>query len=126
MQQFILLRIFAEEPSEELARRNVASRVGELTKKYANIFDVKIEKYWKIPQYFEIAIRFSPLDEVDSVFNKIISILGTGWQMQQPSESIWNYSSYGSDFALNSVRWAHIEVLGTGSPPVVSQPGRVR
>ncbi|MFZ5759523.1 MAG: hypothetical protein ACOY32_07835 [Thermodesulfobacteriota bacterium] len=106
----VFLRLFAEEPSEEAAH-NVADRILDLLKGHALHLDIQVKKYWKIPEYYEIFFRLSPLTGSSDIISEIASILGKGWEKQQASlESIWNPGPE-SSFKINSVRWAHIEIV---------------
>jgi len=106
----ILLRLFAEEPSEEAAH-NVADKIIDLLKGHTRQLDLQVKKYWKIPEYYEIFFRLSPLRDSSDIQSEITAILGNGWEEQQTLiESIWNPGPE-SNFKIDSIRWAHIEII---------------
>ena len=111
MPRILYIRMFAEEPSEEFARCNVAERIEVLIRPYAKNIECRIKRYWKIPEHFEVFMEMSVVGEISNIFDQITSTLGTGWEELQPLESIWNPSPPTSIFTIESVRWAHIEVL---------------
>ena len=110
MKEIIYIRLYAEVSSEESARK-VAEEIQELTKEHIKLLEIHIEQYWKIPEYYEIVLRISPNTEASQIFHKLTSILGEGWEEQQPIvESIWNHGP-NSSFVISSIKWAHIEVI---------------
>ena len=106
----VFLRVFAEESTEEAAHK-VADRILELLKEHTRQLDVQVKKYWKIPEYYEIFFRLSPLRDTSIIQSEITALLGNGWEKQQDSvESIWNPGPE-SNFKIESIRWAHIEIV---------------
>ncbi len=109
MNEIIYCRFYTEVSSEEDAKK-VADEIKAVTDKYCSLLDLTINRYWKIPEYFEIFMRLSASSNSSEAYKSIVSSLGEGWEEQQPlSESIWNYED-GNSLIIDSIRWAHLEI----------------
>lgn len=69
-----------------------------------------IEKYWKIPEYYEVSIVVSSEELTLDALSVIAHDLGSGWVVDNISYMIWTPSTH-SNFIINEVRWAQLELI---------------
>jgi len=101
------IRLYVEVSSLENARKALDSIV-EVTSKSGVSMNAKCSDYWKIKEYKRIEFEL----EVSPGFSlqQIGDLLGSGWILITPKELVWEFDAL-KTFCIESVRWAHIEVL---------------
>lgn len=100
----LFLKTYCECSDQKKAEEIAAS----IQKKLVDLCDVslfKIEKYWKIEEYFEISFDLESISNI----NVILSCLASGWK-KNGNDYIWNDEESDS-FVLNVVRWAQLEII---------------
>ncbi len=110
MNTILFLRLFTEVDTEASALE-VAKRIIALIIKFAKVENQSVQKYWKIPEYYEIFFKLSSLHNLPEDYQSILEILGTGWEQASDYESIWNPGD-GKKFFVEEVKWAHLEGEG--------------
>lgn len=109
----IYLRVFAQVNTEEKASK-LAARIILILNKYLRAESQKVSKYWKIPEYYEIYIKFTNIHLAD--YNDVKNILATGWDQLNCYESVWNPSD-DNKFIIDEIKWAQLEIEeDTGQP----------
>jgi hypothetical protein len=81
---------------------------GFIQKKLHGLCDVslfKIEKYWKVEEYFEISFDLERVSNIDVVLN----CLASGWE-KSGSNYIWDDKTNAS-FISDTTRWAQLEII---------------
>lgn len=103
------VRIFLECDAEEA--RSAAERIrAELNAVSAVVGVPRIKPYWKMPAYQEVSVDLRLFGDAQQAVARTTSLLGAGWEQQQPCEAIWNSTDSGS--AMDSrIRWMHVEVI---------------
>lgn len=107
MNNTIFLRLFAEADSEKTAseiRQVLIESIGT----FSSVEDSAVQRYWKIPNYYEIFLKLAPANGVEEDFLKIRNKLGRGWEQQGEFECIWNPNET-NFFSIKKVKWAHLE-----------------
>jgi hypothetical protein len=70
------------------------------------------EPYWKIKGRFSIYVEIEPVGDVKSVFERLLTLLGTGWLVRRFPEhgdwAVWNDGAE-SSFLIAGVEWANLE-----------------
>lgn len=107
MDTIIFLRLFVEIDTEELALE-IAKKIVTLISEFAKVENQSIEKYWKIPEYYEIFFKLNSVQNIHRDYSSILEKLGSGWEPSNKYESIWNPGGE-SKFIIEEVRWAHLE-----------------
>lgn len=105
----LLLRVFVEVGSQDEASK-VAVRIANLVGGFSSITHRTIEKYWKIPEYYELFFRLKPFEDGTSAYEKGLKILGDGWISVNSTESVWTPDE-GGRFGIDDVRWASFELV---------------
>lgn len=101
------LRCFAEVASIAGAKK-VSHELNEQLSFLGPAKREEAQRYWKIPEYHEIFLCYEISDL--RVFKRVLMALGTGWQVTDGTEAVWNHSE-SSTFISNKVRWAQLEAL---------------
>jgi len=92
----------------------ITAVVNAITKQispFAILDKLQMGTYWKIPEYTEVKMELIPKFSSMYSFQKIIEILGTGWETQyidRESWSVWNFGEE-STFVEPMVRWAILQ-----------------
>ena len=114
--QQIILRLFAETDDPSVAYY-IAGVVESKAGKLGAVQSRPVERYWKIPEYYEVGIVLRPDGAAIDAVECILAQLATGWD-RHGSESdlwaIWNPSEDGSCFS-SLVRWISLNMFWTGS-----------
>ena len=107
----VVLRLFAaiDDPSvaDDLAGL-VASKAG----KFGGVQTRPVERYWKIPEYYEVGIELRPDGEASAAYEGLLAELATGWERHgSPEEpwAIWNPSAEGRCFSP-LVTWMSLDM----------------
>jgi len=104
----LFLRVYVECPNE-LKAQEFADNVNNQLGSHCDLSIFKIDKYWKIEGYFEVA--FDLKIEHTNQIKQLLNLLGSGWEVVSPDrEYLWNTSD-SSSFMSNQVRWAHLEKI---------------
>ena len=71
-----------------------------------------MQRYWKIPEWFELLFTLQPSTDPELAFNGILSSLGDGWERHEISAeeqwAVWN-PTQSSAFFSPHIRWANVE-----------------
>ena len=110
MEATLFLRLFVEVDTEASALE-IDRKVISLISKFVSIESQSIQKYWKIPEYYEIFLKLNSLYNLRDTYQEILKILASGWEQHDEYENIWNPGP-GKKFALEEVKWAHLEGEG--------------
>jgi len=116
----IMLRLFTAVPNEAEAER-VASLARAMLADHGRICRAdRVQRYWKIPEYFEIFLVLQPGAASQAAFNSIMDALATGWDVHRFETggdwAVWNPSA-SAIFHLPKVRWANVECFRESAPP---------
>lgn len=72
------------------------------------------QRYWKIPEYWEVFVEFRPEKPVPLAFDDVLSELGSGWEVHRLADggswAVWNAGPQ-STFVIPAIRWANLECL---------------
>lgn len=79
IKQYLTLRLFVEVDDQKDAEHyyNIICKTIE---PYCIETSHKIERYWKIPEHFEIFLIMSHKNDLFQDYEKIKNLLGTGWE----------------------------------------------
>lgn len=108
----IALRLFAETDDLEVAD-DLASVVVARAGRFGEVRTRPVERYWKIPEYFEVDIELHLDGEVSAAYEGVLADLATGWERHgSPDEpwAIWNPSSECQCFSA-LVTWMSLDVF---------------
>ena len=115
----LLLRLMAEvggagEAEEEL--RLIVPRIEG----YAAIEKHTIERYWKIPAYWEITLHLRPLGSAQGVYERLLGLAEGGWTRGAADEAdgdrwaVWN-AAPGVELLTPRIRWAELQLRSSGA-----------
>jgi hypothetical protein len=106
----LFIRLFAE-----VADAGIAAAVGEHAKakltRLGSVGQVKVSRYWKMPDYFEVYIDVRLRRDISASFGDTLRSFGTGWQAHGSGDerwAVWNAGPRATFFAPE-VRWANME-----------------
>lgn len=98
------LRTYIEIDNEDLAQKEAVEFLQKLSDLgNSNLF--KVQKYWKIEEYFEVSIDIQSTLKIVELSEK----LADKWQ-ELGASYIWNYENQ-SFFLSDKVRWASLEII---------------
>ena len=100
----IFLKTYCE-CNDKKAAEGIAVFIQEKLKPLCGVSIFKIEKYWKIEEYFEVSFDL----EVAANFDDILHSLATGWE-KSGADYIWN-AKEGNSFISDAVRWSQLEII---------------
>jgi 23S rRNA U2552 (ribose-2'-O)-methylase RlmE/FtsJ len=104
----ILLRVFVEVNTEAKAL-DLATQLIYHVDNIMSPLNQNVVKYWKIPEYYEIYIKFRPHTVCIDYFTKAQNLLAKDWNQLSQHESVWSPND-DNQFVLEEVRWAHLEI----------------
>lgn len=107
----LLLRLMVEVDDEAQAEDELRRAVSFVA--LATVERRHIEQYWKIPEYWEIALHLRPAGSPLELFERLHALVAGGWTLGDPGShrwAVWNWSP-GVEFLTPRVRWAEIQVL---------------
>lgn len=108
----LLLRVFLEVEDEARARDVLRSVIEPTLAPHAGLRDVTIERYWKMPEWFEITADLDPLYDPMAVYDRLLALAEAGWTRSDDRSSrdaVWNPVS-GALLLAPEVRWAHLQL----------------
>lgn len=86
--------------AQERARPLVA-----LLSQSAQVRNLRLQRYWKIPEYWEVVCDLDAFD-----LAALSMLLAADWSVAKEHEAIWDHRLSGP-FAVAGVAWAHLERL---------------
>lgn len=104
----ILLRVFAE-VSSDVEASEVGRILSNSVATFGHVTVFNVEKYWKIPNYFEVSLEIRGPNLNNCVCKKIAKVLGNGW-VEAGNSLIWN-STVKARFMDSKVKWANLEFI---------------
>ena len=108
MNENLSLRLFFEAQTESEALDFVNTLLPVLSES-GRVIEKIIQKYWKIPEYFEIFFHIET-EEMSDSYSKVLKELGTGWNELNQYESVWNDWAEGK-LLDKRIKWAHLEAI---------------
>jgi hypothetical protein len=114
--RLITLRLFAETDDPSVAN-DIAGVVESKAGKLGGVQTRPVERYWKIPEYYEVGIDLRPNGEAIAAVECMLAELATGWDRHGSGSdlwAIWNPSEEGRCFS-SLVRWMSLDVSWMGS-----------
>ncbi|WZO99895.1 Imm31 family immunity protein [Isosphaeraceae bacterium EP7] len=114
--RLISLRLFAETDDPRVAN-DIAAMIESKAGKLGGVQTQPVERYWKIPEYYEVSIDLRPDDETIVAVECMLAELATGWDRHGSGSdlwAIWTPSEEGLCFAP-LVRWMSLDVSWMGS-----------
>lgn len=103
-----LFRVFCEAESLGSAQAVAEILEGRLAS-VGSVTVERIEQYWKIPEWFEIAICVEPKSQEEQVVEECKQALSVSWSTQGGLVMWRQVGETGSD--IPSVTWASIELI---------------
>jgi len=112
--------LFVEAASEAEARQVLADVIAPTLAPKADLGVPSVERYWKIPEWFEVTLDLAPLGRVPAgvargwraTFARIVALAGAGWTPggdADAPDAVWN-ATPGVLFLAPEVRWAHLQL----------------
>ena len=108
----LLLRVFVETGDTAQAEDLLENEIVPSLARHARIADHTIERYWKIPDWFELTLHLQPLGDPQEAYERVVGLADAGWTSCDDApggDTVWNPSP-GSTFVTPQVRWAHLQV----------------
>lgn len=115
----LLLRLMAEVDSAAEAEAELR-RVAPRIEAHAAVTQHAIERYWKIPAYWEITLHLRPLGPAPDVYERLLGLAEGGWTHGEPDEdgggrwAVWN-AAPGAVLLTPRIRWAELQLWSSGS-----------
>ena len=104
------LRVYAE-VAEYAQALDIARELVLHAQKHIVVDRLHVEPYWKIPEYFGVALFFECVEA--AIFDTLLESFGSGWEPIVRSmhfqDGVWN-ASESSAFINPLVRWAHLNI----------------
>lgn len=107
----IFLRLFVE--ARDCAEAQpIADSVIAKAQAFGDVRQHEIERYWKIPEYYEVSLEIYPREQAADAFTHIMASLASGWECHGQGNEIWAVwsSSPENKFVSTNVRWANLEL----------------
>jgi hypothetical protein len=114
----ILLRLFVEVDSRAEAEAEVP-RITSHLERFGTVETRKVEQYYKIEEYWEIALGLHPAGPPLEAYEELIGMAAAGWEIgkvvdeQEDRWAVWNAES-GAEFLAPRVVWASVDLLPFG------------
>ena len=111
----IFLRIFAETDDPSVAI-DLAGVIVEKAGRYGWVRTRPVERYWKIPEFYEVAIELRPDGGSSAAYEGVLADLAAGWERHGSQEdlwAIWNPTAEGYCFSP-LVTWMSVNMLSDG------------
>lgn len=114
--QVMVVRVMVLADSAEAATPS-AKFVREKIEAYGVVASHNIERYWKMPELFEIYFLLHLTSESCDPFNKVLDFLGEGWDRHFVDErqawAVWTLEM--GRFCTTDARWANVECFPASS-----------
>ena len=110
--RILILRIFFAVSTEEAAAQMMA-RLVQMVEPHASVTRTTTERYWKIPEYFEVTIYIAPTSDPATLFDKLLRLIGAGW-IRTGDDSEWGAvwtKEMSSEARLANMQWASLDVI---------------
>jgi hypothetical protein len=111
MSSRITVKLVVELPEEATAlqfQHTVQTRLAA----FGSISQSETKRYWKVPDWFEIAVCLQSSTAPTSAYDGILASLGDEWERHDISDdeqwAVWNRKD-GSTFFSSHVCWANVE-----------------
>ncbi|HEX6913099.1 MAG TPA: hypothetical protein VF142_22000 [Longimicrobium sp.] len=114
----ILLRLFVEVDSRAEAEAEVP-RITSRLERFGAVETRKVEQYYKIEEYWEIALDLHPAGAPLEAYEGLIGMAAAGWKIgevvdeQEDRWAVWN-AEPGVEFLTPRVAWASVDLLPFG------------
>ena len=112
MRSILLLRLYLEVSTKEDADAIVSSLIDSMKSKCSENSRI-INKYWKIPEYFEAFLKLEPSGKSKDNFYDLLEIIGRDWDVYDEQEdelwAVWNYSA-NKQIVHPAIKWANLEL----------------
>jgi hypothetical protein len=105
LNKLIFTRIFIEASTETEAQYYV-DQIMDKFKIKGSILNLKVSKYWKIQDYYEISFQHQNTNLIE-----MASIMGEGWHLSE-REAILEPKISGH-FYMKFIKWCHIEEIAS-------------
>ena len=108
----LLLRVFVETDDVAQAQHLLEGEIVPTLARHARIGDREIERYWKIPHWFELTLRLQPLGDAREAYQRVVGLARDGWTSSDDApggDTVWNPTA-DSTFLAPEVRWAHLQL----------------
>lgn len=106
----LFLRLFAE-VADAGDLTVISERLKAVLRPFGEVGRPEVNRYWKVPAYFEVYFRMIVEPEAVARFGDILEAFGTGWLSRgSPDEpwAVWNHGPLATFFSPD-VRWANVE-----------------
>lgn len=107
----IVLRLFAATHDMRVAD-DLAGVVASKASRFGAVQTRPVERYWKIPEYYEVGIFLHPNGEALAAFEGMLAELATGWNRAWPEDPwpTWKPSAEGRCFSP-LVTWMSLHMV---------------
>ncbi len=102
----LFLRIFIEVQNKSEALE-VVDFVEQRLKTVCDLSISRIEKYWKISDYYEISFD---IDIGSNTLDLVMSLIATNWK-KCGNTYIWNEEEKNNSFISSKIKWASLEYI---------------
>lgn len=109
----------AAEAEEEM--RTVASLVDA----HGAVVGHRIKQYWKIPEFWDVAVDLHPPDPPSAAFDAVLALAPAGWTVGEPNDgvgrdeqhlwAVWD-AAPGVTFLTPRVRWSEVSLWPPDDP----------
>ena len=115
----LLLRVFVESGDTAHAADLLESEIVPTLARHTRIGDRTIERYGKIPEWYELTLHLQPLGDPRDAYDRVVGLASDGWTSSDDApggDTVWNPAP-GSTFVTPEVRWAHLQLwFGDATP----------
>ena len=104
--------MFVETGDTAQAEDLLESEIVPTIARHARVGDRTIERYWKIPEWFELTLHLQPLGDPREAYDRVVGLAGDGWTSCDDApggDTVWNPTPR-STFLAPEVRWAHLQL----------------
>lgn len=107
----VVLRLFAATDDPTVAD-DLAGVIASKAGKFGGVQTRPVERYWKIPEWYEVDIELCPAGEAIVAYEGMLAELANGWERHgSPEEpwAVWNPSATGRCFSA-LVTWMSLDM----------------
>jgi hypothetical protein len=104
--------VFVETEDAAKAEVLLESEIVPTLAQHARIGGREIQRYWKIPEWFELTLRLQPLGDAREAYERVVGLAEAGWTSCDDApggDTVWNPTPE-STFLAPEVRWAHLQL----------------